>query len=284
MPDIGAFHPHIVHFVIALLFVGVAFRLVSLTGRFAFASPAATVLVLLGTIASFAAVKSGDDAHGPAERVPGARAAVVEHEEWGERARNAFIFVSLFELAALGLAYRKHRHARPAAIAAGVVGLIGLFVLYQAAEHGGELVYSYAGGVGVRTGDPADVNRLLIAGVYHQAVQDRQAGRGAEGAALLEMAARRFPDNLELQLLAAEWTTEVRNDPAQAIQRLDAIQIPQGEARLRLRAGLARARALQAQGNTEGARAVLQTLQGEFPNNAQVQRRIEELGAAPPPQ
>ena len=284
MPDIGAFHPHIVHFVIALLFVGVAFRLVSLTGRFAFTSPAATVLVLLGTIASFAAVKSGDDAHGPAERVPGARAAVVEHEEWGERARNAFIFISLFELAALGLAYRKHRHARPSAIAAGVVGLIGLFVLYQAAEHGGDLVYSYAGGVGVRTGDPADVNRLLIAGVYHQAVQDRQAGRGTEGAELIEMAAQRFPDQLELQLLAAEWTTEVRNDPAQAIQRLDAIQIPQSDARLRLRAGLARARALQAQGNTEGARAVLQTLQGEFPNSAPLQRRIEELGAAPPPQ
>ena len=114
MPDTGAFHPHIVHFVIALLFVGVAFRLVSLTGRFAFTNHAATVLILLGTVAAFAAVKSGDDAHGPAERVPGARAAVVEHEEWGERARNAFIVVSLFELAALGLAFRKHRHARTA--------------------------------------------------------------------------------------------------------------------------------------------------------------------------
>ena len=281
MPDTGAFHPHIVHFVIALLFVGVAFRLVSLTGRFAFTNHAATVLILLGTVAAFAAVKSGDDAHGPAERVPGARAAVVEHEEWGERARNAFIVVSLFELAALGLAFRKHRQARTAAIAAGVVGLVGLFVLYEAAEHGGELVYGYAGGVGVRSGDPADVNRLLIAGVYHQAVQDRQAGRGAAGAELIEMAARRFPENLELQLLAAEWTTEVRNDPAQAIQRLDALQIPQDQTRLRLRAGLARARALQTQGNTEGARAVLQTLQGEFPDNAQLQRRMEELGAPP---
>ena len=281
MPDTGAFHPHIVHFVIALLFVGVAFRLVSLTGRFAFTNHAATVLILLGTVAAFAAVKSGDDAHGPAERVPGARAAVVEHEEWGERARNAFIVVSLFELAAIGLAFRKHRHARTAAIAAGVVGLVGLFVLYEAAEHGGELVYGYAGGVGVRSGDPADVNRLLIAGVYHQAVQDRQAGRGAAGAELIEMAARRFPENLELQLLAAEWTTEVRNDPAQAIQRLDALQIPQDQTRLRLRAGLARARALQTQGNTEGARAVLQTLQGEFPDNAQLQRRMEELGAPP---
>jgi Tetratricopeptide repeat len=260
----------------------VAFRLVSLTGRFGFTSPAATVLIVLGTIASFGAVQSGDDAHGPAERVPGARSAVVEHEEWGERARNAFIFVSLFELAALGLAYRKHRHARTAAIAAGIVGLVGVFVLYEAAEHGGELVYGYAGGVGVRSGDPADVNRLLIAGVYHQAVQDRQAGRGAEGAELIEMAARRFPSQLELQLLAAEWTTEVRNDPAQAIQRLDALQIPQDDARLRLRAGLARARALQAQGNTDGARAVLQTLQGEFPNSPPLQRRMEELGAPAP--
>ena len=275
MPGIGAFHPQIVHFVIALLIVGVALRLLSLTGRLAFAGPAAATLIFLGTAASVAAVKSGVDAHGPVERIPGARQAVVEHEEWGERTRNLFLVVALAELVAL--AAKASRHARTAAMVSAVLGLGGLAVLYEAAEHGGELVYGYAGGVGIVSGDPEDVNRLFVAGVYHQALQDRQAGRGEQGAALLDMAAGRFPAHLELQLLAIEWTTDVRRDPAAALQRLDALAIPAGDARLRIRAGLARASALAAQGNIDGARGVLQTLKAEFPDNANIQRRLDAL-------
>ena len=48
MPSIASFHPQIVHFAIALLIVGVIFRLLSFTGRFAFTGPAATTLVVSG--------------------------------------------------------------------------------------------------------------------------------------------------------------------------------------------------------------------------------------------
>src|SRR5262245_32954342 len=101
MPDLGVFHPQVVHFVVALLIVGVIARVASLLplgGRLAFLGPMAALLVVLGTGAAFVAVQSGKDAHGPAERVPGARVAVEEHEEWGIRVRNAFVFVALFEL------------------------------------------------------------------------------------------------------------------------------------------------------------------------------------------
>ena len=278
MPAIGIYHPQIVHFVIALLIAGVVFRLVSLTGRFRFTSGAAATLLIVGTLASVAAVKSGTDAHGPVERVPGARAAVIEHEEWGERTRNIFLVVALLEIVALALAARSSlRYARPVAIASAVVGVIGLAVLYEAGEHGGELVYSYAGGVGIKSGNPEDVHRLFVAGVYQQALQDRHTGRGDQGAALIDMAAARFPQHTELQLLAIEWTTEVRKDPGAALQRLDALPVSSTDTRLRVRAGIARASALQAQGNVEGARGVLRTLLNEFPNNANVQRRLDAL-------
>lgn len=276
----GSYHPQIVHFVIGLLFAGVAFRLISLTGRLPFAGSSATTLILAGTVASFLAVQSGTDAHGPVERIPGVRGAVVEHEEWGERARNGFVVVSIVELAVLLLAWRQYSWARPAAMAAAVAGLVGLVPLYEAAEHGGEIVYSYGGGVGIRSGAPEDVNRLFVTGTYQQALQDREAGRSEEAMALIDTAAGRFPANLELQLMAAEWTTEVKRDPATALQRLDAVQIPSTDTRLRIRAGIARAAALAAQGNTDGARAVLQTLQAEFPTNQQLQRRLEELSGA----
>jgi uncharacterized membrane protein len=277
MPSIAALHPQIVHFVVALLVAGVLLRLFSLTGRLRWTSAAATTLIVLGTAASIVAVVSGTQAHGPVEQVPGARSAVVEHEEWGVRTRNVFLGVTLVELIALGLVAANSRYARHVTIAAAVVGMAGLIVLYEAAEHGGELVYSYAGGVGIRSGDPADVNRLMIAGVYHQANQDRQAGNGNASTALVEATARRFPEHLELQLFAAEWQTDVRKDPAAALQRLDALAVAQAEPRLRVRAGILRANALAAQGNVDGAKAVLQTLKTENPTNQQIQRRLDEL-------
>jgi uncharacterized membrane protein len=277
MPSIASFHPQIVHFAIALLIMGVVFRLLSLTGRLAFTGPAATTLIVLGTVATVMAVRSGTDAHGPVERVPGARAAVVEHEEWGERARNIFLGVAALELIALALAKRMPQPAKVFAMGAAAIGVVGLGAIYQAGEHGGELVYNYAGGIGIRSGNPEHVGNLMVAGLYNQALLDRQANRGADGAALIDLAASRFPQNLELQLMSIEWTTEVKQDPAAALQRLDALSVPQTESRLRTRAGLARATALKAQGNIDGARQVLMTLKGEFPTSVQIQRRLDEL-------
>jgi uncharacterized membrane protein len=273
----GTLHPLVVHFAIGLGLAGVAFRLLSLTRRFAFSNAAATTLVLVATIVSFVAVQTGTDAHGPVERIPGVRAAVEEHEAWGERARNTFTALAALEVVALVLYLRQHRRAYTVALAAAVVGVGASFAMYEAAEHGGSLVYEYAGGVGIRTGNPDDVNRLFVAGAYQQALQDRQANRSVEAMQLIDLAAGRFTGNLELQMLAAEWTTDVKQDPAGAIARLDRIPIPSGDTRLRVRAGLARARALEVQGNRDGARAVVQTLLGEFPDRADLKGRLAEL-------
>jgi uncharacterized membrane protein len=279
MPSLAPYHPQIVHFVIALAIVGIVFRLISLTGRFQFTNLAATTLIVLGALGSFAAVRSGDEAHGPAERIPGAREAVHEHEEWGVRARNALAVVAVVDLLAAVALARGLRHARLAAGVAAAAGLAGAFVLYEAAEHGGELVYSYAGGVGTSSGVPEDVQRLLIAGVYHQAMQDREAGRGADSADLVETAARRFPEHLELQLMAVDWLTEVHGDPAAALARLDELPLAAADRRVRSRAGVLRANALAAQGNRDGALALLRQLQEEDPDSRLIRRRLAELGA-----
>lgn len=277
MPSIASLHPQVVHFVVALLVIGVVFRLVSLTGRLAFASHAATALILLGTIASVIAVQSGTDAHGPVERVPGARAAVMQHEEWGIRTRNVFVAVAALELIVLVLGSSRPKQARVVAMGAAAIGVVGLAALYEAGDHGGELVYNYAGGVGIRSGNPQDVGNLLVAGLYHQANLDREAGRGADGAALIDLAASRFPANFELQLMSIEWTTDVKKDPADSLRRLDGLALPAGDNRLRIRAALARSNALAASGNMEAAKQVLLTLKNEFPTNAQIQRGLDGL-------
>lgn len=237
----------------------------------------ATVLILIGTLGAVAAVKSGDDAHGPAERVPGARDAVVEHEEWGERTRNIFLAVLVLELGALALRGPRARFQRWALAGAGVIGLGGLYSLYETGEHGGDVTYVYAGGVGIRSGDTADVGRLLLAGLYHQAMLDRRADRPAAAAELIEQMARRWPDDLTVRFLAAESRLIDRKDPTGALAALAAITIAPEDTRSRLRRDFLRADAFVAAQQKDSARAVLEALARDFPDNPRIKDRLERL-------
>jgi uncharacterized membrane protein len=280
MPNLAEYHPIVVHFAIGFLIAGALLRWLSLTGRIGFASPAASALILAGTLAAVLSVSSGVDAHGPVERIPGVAEAVVEHEHWGERARNAFLFVSLAEIAALVLARRGK--ARPAVIASAVLCLPAVFCLYEAGEHGGELVYAYAGGVGTRSGDPADVGRLLVAAAYNQALVDRKAGRGAEAAALVSLVASRSPSDPQIQVMAAESALLDAKDPQAALAILGRTTVPEANARLRVRHGMLMADAQEAAGRPDDARATLQQLSSAFPTNGRIKQRLQ-APASPPP-
>lgn len=278
----AAYHPQIVHFAIALLAIGVLFRALSLLRRPAFLGPAAATLLFLGTAAAVLAVNSGAAAHGPVERVPGSRPAVAEHEEWGERTRTVFVGVLFLEAIALLLVRSPKR--RYLHLASTLVGLLGLFCLYEAGEHGGRLVYSYAGGIGIRTGDPADVERLLLAGLYHQAQVERRNGRSAEAAALVAQAGQRFPADPEVQLTAVESMLVDRKDAQGALSALKGIAPPAGNRSYRIRLGLLTADALEAAGQRDGAAVVVQGLVTDFPDVARLKQRLEALKSPAVPQ
>lgn len=282
IPNIASLHPQIVHFVIALLFVGVAFRIVSLTRRFTFTNYAAAVLLLSGTIAAVLAVRSGDQAHGPVERIPGTRPLVQEHEHDGEQTRNIFLGVAALEIIALGLAAARQgtmlRYARFVHVASALVGVFGLVKLYDTAEHGGELVYSYAGGPGLRSGDPKDVERLLLAGLYSQSRLDRQAGRLTESASLVNEMARRFPADTTIQLLRVESLLLDTKDYGAALAALDSVPIAPNDARLRARHATLKADIYIAMGNRDAARAALAPVVAAFPQNTRLKAKLDSLG------
>jgi len=277
MPNIGWLHPQLVHFAIALLVIGVVARLISLTGRWTWTSPMATALIVLGTIGAVLSVKSGTDAHGPVERIPGARDAVVEHEEWGERTRNLFLVVAVLELGALALRGPRERFRKWVAVASGVLGIAGLFVVYETGEHGGELVYSYAGGVGTKSGDTADVGRLLLAGLYQQAMLDRREKRPDAAAETIDQMARRWPDDLSIRLMAAESKLLDKKDPAAALAALAAINVPPNDMRTTVRRGYIRADAYVAAGKKDSAKVVLEELARTFPDNPRIKERLGRL-------
>jgi len=277
VPTIPELHPQVVHFTIALLFAGVVFRWISLTGRAAFTGPAAAVLLLVGTAAAVVAVKSGDDAHGPAERVPGARTAVIEHEEWGERTRNMFLFVAAFEIGALIARRRTPRIAKGLIVGSAILGLIGAWMLYETAEHGGEVVYVYAGGVGIRSGDTADVTRLYVAGLYHSAQQARVRHDSARAADLFAALGRQLPADTTARFLAIESLIRDRRDSRTALAELERTDVPSDNQRWRLRHGFLKVDAFLLQDRVDSARATLEQLGRDFPAVQRVKDRLAEI-------
>ena len=283
MPNLAQFHPQTVHFVIALLGVGIALRLIScippITRRFSFVSPAATLLLVLGAIASVIAVKSGTDAHGPVERIPGAREAVIEHEEYGISTRNVFLVVAAIELIMLALARRERtaRYAKYAMYASCVGCVFGIQPWFEAGEHGGELVYAYGGGPGLRSGKPEDVERLLLAGLYNQSRVDRREKRFDKSASLMKEMVARWPADTAIRFLWVEsLIQDAKNYPA-ALKAADSINVADTDARWRPRKANLKADAFLAMSLRDSARAVLAQASAALPNNTRLKARADSL-------
>jgi hypothetical protein len=126
----ASLHPQVVHFTIVLTMVGVAFRIVSLFGRPAFASPSATVLILLAAMSSSVSAQSGTAAHGPVERAPGARPAVAAHEEWESARRRSSLSSVQWNCSLLPL--RRWPKAGVLRWVSAIVGVAAVVSVYQA--------------------------------------------------------------------------------------------------------------------------------------------------------
>jgi len=277
MPDIGIYHPAIVHFAVALLVAGVIFRWVSLTGRAAFTGPAAATLLLVGTLAAAAAVHSGLNAHGPVERIPGVRQAVVDHEDAGIWARNVFLVMAVLELAALFTRRRNLNVARGALWGSAIVGVFGLGALYKAGNRGADLVYRYAGGVGTRHGDTTDVNRLYLAALYQKAQQARAQHDSGRAAELFDELARRYPTDTTVRYLYIESLVRDEGNGRAALRALAGLKVPPGDRRLRLRHGFLKVDAFLAAGRPDSARATLEQLARDFPDVQRIKDRLAEI-------
>jgi len=277
VPNIGVFHPQIVHFVIAFLCLGVVARALSilpLGDRWRFLGPMAATLLILGALASVAAVQSGTNAHGPVERIPGAREVVSEHEEWGERTRNVFVGIAVLEIAALLFASRR-KLARGLTIVTALGGLVGLWLVYEVGDIGGDIVYQHAGGVGIRSGKPEDVRNLLVAGLYHNARLARDAGKKDEAARLTDELMRQMPDDPTVRFLGVESQIRDREAPRAALVTLETMDVPADDVRLQMRKAMLAADAYRALGVPDSATAMLKALEQRFPDNPRIKGMVE---------
>ncbi|MEW6752109.1 MAG: DUF2231 domain-containing protein [Candidatus Latescibacterota bacterium] len=144
-------HPLIVHFPLALLLVGALVDLVALLLPEQHGLRRSAVgLYVLGAVGAIAAAVTGNAAVDSVPLSPEAIPAAVEHEEWGERTAWLFgILTPIRMLAHWGYLDR----TRWIHLVFVLLAAAGCFLLYEAGEHGAELVFAH--GVGVRTAPPA---------------------------------------------------------------------------------------------------------------------------------
>jgi predicted Zn-dependent protease len=116
-----------------------------------------------------------------------------------------------------------------------------------------------------------------VAGLYHQAMLARKAGRTAEAAQLIGQLAQRLPDDTSARLLAIESLIMDKQDGRAALAALASFPAVPDTRFLRFRVGILRADAFVAAGMPDSARIVLQSMAGEFAGNRAVEDRLAKL-------
>ena len=148
LPD--PLHPALVHFPIVLILIGACLAVAAVVWWRTWLVRSVAVVMSLAAVGTLAASWSGEEDEDAAEHA-GAVAEQVfeEHEEWGERSRNAAILAACVAIGAAAMFGRMPRAARGAAVIAAVSSVSASLCVLEAGHYGGLLVYQH--GVGVKS-------------------------------------------------------------------------------------------------------------------------------------
>ncbi len=153
LPD--PLHPAIVHFPIVLLLLGAPLAILSIFLRKWHLPVLAAIVLSLGALGALAATWTGEkDAEMAGELAGNGEQTLDEHEEWGERARNAGIVAALLAITSAALV-RKPLAGRVVGAVAAVAAVAAAFSVAQAGHYGGQVVYKYGAGVNTAAGAAA---------------------------------------------------------------------------------------------------------------------------------
>jgi uncharacterized membrane protein len=136
-------HPQIVHFPVSLFIVAFLLEITSYFWKKEMLSFMSLILLVLGTLAAFIAVQTGQAAETTAKIIPGISTLLHEHEEAAETVFYLYLGITVFKAGLMR--FKKDILPWRFLILAGL--LAGTFLLYQAAYYGGKLVYDWGAGV-----------------------------------------------------------------------------------------------------------------------------------------
>ena len=150
IPSWDGLHPIIIHFPIALLLVAPLILLIGIfmpkNGRTFLVS--AFILMLIGTVATFVAVSTGEAAGELAEHVNNVESVLEEHEELAETTRTVFAaLTAIFGVVVFAPMLFKKELSRMIVIPLNLAFLLfygsGVVLLLNTAHQGGRLVHEF---------------------------------------------------------------------------------------------------------------------------------------------
>ena len=155
LPD--PLHPALVHFPIVLILVGAALAVAACIWWRTWLVRSVAAVMAVAALGTLAAAWSGEEDEEAAEHAGAVVEQVFEeHEEWGERARNAALLAACLAVGAAALYGRMPKAARGAAVLAAVTALSASWCVVEAGHYGGRLVYQH--GVGVKPSSTAGIS------------------------------------------------------------------------------------------------------------------------------
>ena len=145
-------HPLVVHFPIALLFVGALVDAVALVVRdkHPWVRTSAVGLYALGALGAAVAFLTGRDASDEMDLPAQALTTLNAHADW---ALYLVWFACLYALLRVAALYWKREYQLAVHLPLALLGLVGLFLVQQTAERGGQMVYQYGVAVAAVGGD-----------------------------------------------------------------------------------------------------------------------------------
>ncbi len=145
-------HPAIVHFPIVLLLLGAPLAVGAVFLRKWHLPVFAAVVLSLGGVGAIVATWTGEnDAEVAGELAGNGEQVLEEHEEWGERARNAGLAAAILAIISVALS-RKPPAARAIAAASALLAMVAAIAVVQAGHYGGRAVYKFGVGVNLAAG------------------------------------------------------------------------------------------------------------------------------------
>lgn len=147
----SGWHPLVVHFAVSLLIVYVLLEMIGTFFNKEFFSKSAHLILLLGVLAALAAVYTGNQAFQAASKLEDQGAiiplgAIDKHEQ----AANLAIWYFTILLAVRTFFVIKKKFSGYIKYIFVVFALIGSFIVYQAGDLGGKLVYKYGVGTDLK--------------------------------------------------------------------------------------------------------------------------------------
>jgi uncharacterized membrane protein len=139
-------HPLIVHFPIGILLLAFGLNLASLffSDKW-WDEQKSTLLYVIGGLSAFVAFRTGKEAADSIFLVTEAQSVLSTHADW---ATWTVWFFIIYAVARIALHWFKLLDRKAFQVLALLAVAPGVFLLFETAEHGGELVYGYGAGTG----------------------------------------------------------------------------------------------------------------------------------------